>query len=70
MGQGSGIAVSDGVDHIRSSDPMLPCLWHSLAAAASIQPLAWEPPYAASSALKRQKQTNKQTKKPQNGFKI
>ena len=35
-------------------------LWYRLAAAASILPLAWEPPYAVGSALKRNKQTNKQ----------
>ena len=28
-------------------------LWHRLAATALIQPLAWEPPYAAGTALKR-----------------
>ena len=30
-------------------------LWHRLAAAAPIRPLAWEPPYVAGAALKRQK---------------
>ena len=30
-------------------------LWHRLAATALTRPLAWEPPYAASAALKRQK---------------
>ena len=30
-------------------------LWHRPAAAAQIQPLAWEPPYAKGAALKRQK---------------
>ena len=33
-------------------------MWHRLAAAAPIQPLAWELPYAACTAIKR-KQTNK-----------
>ena len=37
-------------------------MWCIPAAAALIQPLAWELPYAASAALKRPKQTNKQTK--------
>ena len=32
-------------------------LWCRLAAVALIQPLTWEPPYAAGSALKRQKTT-------------
>ena len=38
---------------------MLLWLWHRLAAAALIQSLAWELPYAMGAALKRQK-TNKQ----------
>ena len=38
------------VDRSRSSDPKL--LWHRPAAVASIQPLAWEFPYAESVALK------------------
>ena len=44
------------------SDPALLWLWYRLTATAPIRPLAWEPPYAASAALKN-KQTNKQTKK-------
>ena len=35
-------------------DPSLLWLWHRLAPAAPIQPLAWEPPYATGAALKRQ----------------
>ena len=35
-------------------------LWHRPAAVALIQPLAWEPPYVADAALKRQK-TKKKT---------
>ena len=34
----------------RGSDPALLWLWHRLAATALIQPLAWEPPYAAGAA--------------------
>ena len=34
-------------------------LWRRLAAAALIGPLAWEPPYAMSVALKRQKKGKK-----------
>ena len=45
----------------RSSDLMLLWLW--LAAAALIPPLAWEPPYAAGMALKRQKTKNKTKQK-------
>ena len=42
------------------SDPV--CLWllHRLVAAALIQPLAWEPPYAAGAAYRKNKQTNQQ----------
>ena len=36
-------------------DPAMLWLWHRLAAAALIQPLAWEPLYAAGADLKRQK---------------
>ena len=39
-------------------DPVLLWLWCRSAAAAPIQPLAWEPPYAAGMALKRQKDRN------------
>ena len=39
-----------------SLDPALQWLWCRLAATAPIQPLAWEPPNAASTALKRQKE--------------
>ena len=36
-------------------DPPLLWLWCRPAATALIRPLAWEPPYAAGAALKRQK---------------
>ena len=36
-------------------DPELLWLWHRLSATALIGPLAWELPYAAGAALKRQK---------------
>ena len=46
----------------RSSDLASRWLWHSLAAATPIQPLAWELPHAAGSVLKiENKQTNKNT---------
>ena len=41
--------------------PMLLWLWHSLAATAPIQPLAWEPPYT-SSAAPSAKKTNQKKK--------
>ena len=36
------------------SDPVLLCLWCRLAGVALIGPLAWESPYDAGAALKRQ----------------
>ena len=51
----SSIAMSCAVDCRRGLDPVLLWLWYRLAAAALIQPLAWEPPYAVGTALKRQK---------------
>ena len=51
-----------GIVSRRGSDPALLWLWCRQAAAALIPPLAWELPYAVSVALKKPKQTNKQTK--------
>ena len=59
VGWGSGIAVNCGVGRRGGSDPMLLWLWWRLAAVAPIRPLAWEPPYAAGAALKRQKTEKK-----------
>ena len=53
--KGSGIAKSCGIICRRGSDPMLLWLWCRLAAAAPIQPLAWELPYAAGAAVKKKK---------------
>ena len=55
--------MSCGVGHRGSSDHALLWLWHRPAATAPIRPLAWEPPYAAAAALKRQKisKTSKNT---------
>ena len=44
-------------------DPELLWLWCSLAAIAQIRPLAWEPPYAAGVALKRQKKKKKKRRR-------
>ena len=55
LAQGSGIAMSCGVDHRCSLDPRLLWLCCRLAAVAPIRPLAWEPPYAAGAALKKRK---------------
>ena len=47
-----------GVGRRGESDPVLLWLWRRPAATARIRLLAWEPPYAAGVA--RKKQTNKQ----------
>ena len=51
--------MSCGVAHRRGSDPAWLWLWCRLAAAALIRPPAWEPPYAAGVALKREKEKGK-----------
>ena len=51
--------MSCGVGCRCASDLAWLWLWCSLAAAALIQPLAWELPYAAGAALKRQKRKKK-----------
>ena len=58
--------MSWGEGHRCGSDPELLWLWLWPAAIALIQPLPWEPPYAAGMALKSKKQTkpkNKQSNK-------
>ena len=55
--------MSCGVDHIRSLDLELLCLWCRPVPAAPIRPLAWEPPYAAQAALKSLKKKKKKKKK-------
>ena len=52
-------ALSCGVGRRCGSDLALLWLWCGLAATALMRPLAWEPPYAAGVALKRQKDQNK-----------
>ena len=47
--------MSHGVGRRRGLALVLLWLWHRPAATALIGPLAWEPPYAADAALKRQK---------------
>ena len=51
--------MSFGVGCRHGLDPVLLWLWHRLAAAALIQPLAWELPYAMGVSLKSK---NKQKK--------
>ena len=55
MGWGSGVAVSCDIGHRRSSDLELLWLWCRPAVIALIQPLAWELPYAARAAFKKEK---------------
>jgi len=54
--------MSCGVGGRRGSDPVLLWLWHRPVATAPIGALAWEPPYAAGVALKRQKDKKKRKK--------
>ena len=63
--------MSCGVGHRHGSDLALLWLWHRLAAAAPIRPLAWELPYATSAALeKNQKPKTKQTGNGYEGHKL
>ena len=61
VGWGSRVAVSCGVGVgcRRSLDPALLWLWRILAATALIRPLAWEPSYAAGTALEKVKRQKK-----------
>ena len=54
--------MSCGVGHRCGSDPTLLWLWCKLAAVAQIRPLAWEPPYDMSAALKSKKKKKKPTR--------
>ena len=55
--------MSCAVGGRHGSDPTLLWLWYRLEAVALIGPLAWEPPYAMSEALKRPKKKRKKKKK-------
>jgi len=61
--------VSCGVGCRRGSDPAL-WLWLTPEATAPIRPLAWEPPYAVGTALKRQKKKIKVIKASKKGLNI
>ena len=50
--------MSYGVGRRHGLDLVLLWVWHRPAAVAPIRPLAWEPPHAASAALKRPKEEN------------
>jgi len=62
--------MSCGVGCRCSLDPELLWLWYRPAAVARIRPLAWEPPYAMGTALKRQKTGEKKKKKRINSQEI
>jgi len=47
--------MSCGVGHRYGFDPELLWLWHRPTATVPIRPLAWEPPYAVSVALEKDK---------------
>ena len=51
--------MSCGVGHRHSSYLALLWLWHQPATTAPIRPLAWEPPYAAGTALEKTKKKKK-----------
>ena len=55
--------MSCGVGHRRGLDPEMLWLSCRLEATALIGPLTWEPPYAAGTALERQKDQKKKKKK-------
>jgi len=52
--------VSYGVGHRHGSDPSLLGLWCRPAATAPIRPLAWELPYAAGVALKKERKEGRE----------
>ena len=60
-------ALSCGVGHRHSSDPVLLWLWCRLASTAPIRPLAWESPHAAGAAQEMAKRQKKKKKKSESG---
>ena len=60
--------MSSGVGRRRGLDLELLWLWRKPAATAPIKPLAWEPPYATSVALKREKAKSQKKKKKKKAF--
>ena len=55
-----------GIGRSLGLDLMLLWLWCRPAAIAPIEPLAWEPPYAAGAALKSRKKKKKAISHPEN----
>ena len=61
--------MSCGVARRGGSDLAWLWLWQRLVAIALIQPLAWEPPYAVSAALKKdEKRLKRKEKKKRNVY--
>ena len=60
VGKGSSVAVSCGVGHKCGLDPEWLWLWCRPAAAAPIQPLASELPYAVGAGQKRKERKTKE----------
>ena len=58
--------MSCGVGCRLGSDPIL--LWPRPAAAAPIQPLAWEPPYAKDMSLKKKKERERERNSKREGI--
>ena len=58
--------MSCSIGHSRGLDLVLLWLWSRPATVAPIRPLAWEPPYAAGAALKRQKKERNKQQQQQN----
>ena len=54
--------MSCGVGHRQGSDLALLWLWYRAVATALTQSLAWEPPYATGTALKRPEKKKKKEK--------
>ena len=54
--------MSCSVGHRRGLDPEFLWLWCRLEAAAPMIPLAWEPPYGVSAALKSKKKKKEKRK--------
>ena len=64
--EGFSVAMICGVGCRCGLDPALLWLWRRLAAAALIQLLVWELPYAAGVALKRHKRKKERGRKEEN----
>ena len=62
--------MSCDVGRRRGLDPVLLWLWHRPVVTALIQPVAWEPPYAAGVAKKRQKDKKKKKKKKKKNLRL